>query len=325
MKTLPIVFVCNKSFFKYTCVAISSLISNANKNYYYKIYILSPDIDKKDKLLMNNFIKKYNNFTIDFIFHEDFNSDKFHIHSETYIPKSTYYKLYIPELFKEKEYDRVLYLDGDIVVDTDISEFATMDFEDNVAIAIQDEHLTKKINENASWYPKSYFYNTLKLTDTSKYFNAGVILFNVKKINHQKLFSIFLNTLDEIKKPIMLDQDILNSVLTRWGGVKLISKKYNFMTHLQEKPYFITYKNILMTRLKSLLGMNNKEQRDFFIYHFLTGSKPWNSNRPDRLLFYKYLFSIHEVTVPKEFVEEIIKENNRIFPLWWRLFMKFFS
>lgn len=97
------------------------------------------------------------------------------------------------------------------------------------------------------------------------------------------------------------------------------------MPHIRATPYYITYKDIFLSRLKSILNLDKKERKDFFIYHFLTSNKPWNSNRPDNMLFYKYLYSKYVVNPPKKFVSEIIKENHRKHPLWWKLFMKYFS
>lgn len=60
-----------------------------------------------------------------------------------------------------------------------------------------------------------------------EYFNAGVILYNLKKINELNLSRSFFEAVNEIEKPLLQDQDILNSVFSRNGGVKLISNKYN--------------------------------------------------------------------------------------------------
>lgn len=215
MTDFPIVFAADDKYIKYTSVAIASIISNSNKNFHYKIFILIQDISKENQQILENFIKDYENFSIDFISINDIDENRFYLNS--YMPVSIYYRLYIPELFKQ--YDRVLYLDSDLIVDTDISEFTTINFDDNVAIAIQDEYLTEKINEDDPWFPKEYFYNTLKLTDTKKYFNSGVILFDIKKMNQLNLFSKFFHTLfNEVKEPIQQDQDILNCVLNTYGG-----------------------------------------------------------------------------------------------------------
>ena len=250
-------------------------------------------------------------------------TSKFHV--DGYYSNEIYFRFYIPELFKQ--YNRVLYLDSDMIVDADISELLTIDFENHAAIAVQDtKHCNMLKSGGESWYTLKYFNNDLKLTNPEKYFNSGMILFNIKKLNDENIYQKLFETLSEIKKPKLYDQDILNSVLLRWGGgVKLISPKYNYMPSTKYTPHYITYKDIFIFRIKSILNLISKENKPYYIYHFIEAAKPWKSYRTDNLLFYKYLFSIHVVKPPKEFIKQILEENNRKFPIHWKLFMKFLS
>lgn len=323
MKILPIVLACDDKYIKYTSVTIASIISNiSDEEVKYKFYILTQGISTRNQELMNNFISNYKNCSLDFIILDNIDTSNFFV--KDYYSATTYFRFFIPELFKQ--YDRVLYLDSDIVVNTDISELATMDFENTAAIAVQDSKHAKFIeNGGEYWYPAEYFYNTLELKDPQKYFNAGVMLFNVRKMISEDISPKLFDALKTLPNPPLQDQDVLNSVLTKWGGVKLVSNKYNFMTSIKINPLTYSYKEALSSRIKSFLKMNKKEKAPFYIYHFVEAAKPWKSQRPDRMLFYKYLYSMHEVNPPKEFVKEIIEENNRKFPLWWKLFMKYFS
>ncbi|WP_312351011.1 glycosyltransferase family 8 protein [Empedobacter sp.] len=322
MTIFPIVFACDDKYIKYTSVTIASIISNSKKNINYKFYILTEFISEKNMNIMNSFITKHKNCSIEYVILNNLESSSFYV--QDYYSITTYYRFYISELFKQ--YERVLYLDSDIIVDSDISELLLMDFENNGAIAIQDTKHSNFIESGGDdWYSKEYFYNELKLSEPNKYFNAGVMLFNIKKINEENIQKKLFDKLSKVNCPKLQDQDILNSILTRYGGVKLISNKYNFMTSIRVNPYKISYKDIICSRIKSILKLINKDNKPFYIYHFVEAAKPWKSKRLDRLLFYKYLFSIHEVTPPICFINEILNENNRRFPMWWKLFMKFFS
>ncbi|USL95961.1 glycosyltransferase family 8 protein [Riemerella anatipestifer] len=322
MTDFPIVFTSDDKYIKYTSVTIASIISNANKNFNYRFYILADHISDYNQRLLKEFVSKHKNCCIDFIILTNLNKEQFYV--KDYYSAVTYYRFYIPEIFKQ--YDRVLYLDGDVVVEADISEFTTIDFENNAVIAVQDtKHCNFIKSGGEDWYTKDYFYDILKMNNPEQYFNTGVIAFNLKMMREQCIQDKLFALLEEIKNPKLLDQDILNSVLTRWGGVKFISNKYNFMANIRTAPLNYSYKEVLLSRIKKIFNLNKKEKLPFFIYHFVEAAKPWKSQRPDRMLFYKYLYSIHEVNPPKEFVEEIIKENNRYFSIWWKLFMRYFS
>jgi len=135
---------------------------------------------------------------------------------------------------------------------------------------------------NDEVFTREYFHDYLKMQDPTLYFNAGVMLYNLKKMHEIEITEKFFNAIEEIKKPLLQDQDILNSVLSRNGGVKMVSSKYN-MT----KAYTITSKRIFLENLKEFFGLSKKDNW-FYIYHYVGKDKPWMEKRIDGLLFEKY-------------------------------------
>jgi len=279
MNFLPIVFTCDDFYFKYTSVVIASLLVNQNKNCQYEINIISEYISDENKAFAEKQISKFSNFSIKFIILEDFDAGKFYLNS--YMTVSTYYRFYIPQLFKN--YERILYLDSDLIVDADISKLAVMDFDDKLAICSPSPFIVDKVKAgNDEVFTREYFQEYLKMPDPTLYFNAGVMLYNLKKMHEIEITEKFFNAIEEIKKPLLQDQDILNSVLSRNGGVKMVSSKYN-MT----KAYTITSKRIFLENLKELFGISKKDNW-FYIYHYVGKEKPWMEKRIDGLLFEKY-------------------------------------
>lgn len=314
---LPIVFTCDDKYFKYTMVVISSIIANNNKDTFYEINILSQFISKENKNIAYDFIKKYNNFSIKFLILEDFDESQFYLNQKvSYINATTYYRFYIPHLFRK--YERVLYLDSDMIVDSDISALAEMDFEERLAIVVRDGYVSYLLETDNESYPKDYFYNTLKMSNPKDYFNAGMILFNIPKINQMEIDKKLFQALHDIGQPIYQDQDIINAVFSKNGGVKYISPKYNYMNR-----YNASFLPLFLMRLKSLLGIKTK--KTFRIIHFLSKSKPWNSHIPSAFLFYKYLFSIHLPVPPQSIVEQILSENEKKLHPIKRLFLTYLS
>lgn len=279
MNFLPIVFTCDDSYFKYTSVVIASLLVNQNKNCRYEINIISEYISDENKILAEKQISKFSNFSIKFIILENFDAGKFYLNS--YMTVSTYYRFYIPQLFKN--YERILYLDSDLIVDADISELAVMNFDDKLAICGPSPFIVDKVKAgNDKVFTREYFHEYLKMPDPTSYFNAGVMLYNLKKMNEIDITEKLFAAIEEIKKPLLQDQDILNSVLSRNGGIKIVSSKYN-MT----KAYTITSKRIFLENIKELFGISKKDNW-FYIYHYVGKEKPWMEKRIDGLLFEKY-------------------------------------
>ena len=279
MDFLPIVFTCDDAYFKYTNVVITSILHNQNKNCRYEINILSEFISEKNKEIAKRQIEKHSNFSIKFVTLKDIDSNKFFLNS--YMSISTYYRLYIPQLFSH--YERILYLDSDVIVDADVSELARLDFEDTLSICCSSPYIKNIVLEGGNEkFPLSYFTDVLKMPDPLQYFNAGVMLYNLKKMNVMGVSEKLFKALEEINEPLLQDQDILNSVLSNNGGVKLISEKYNMI-----RVFKITARRILLEKFKEVFGISKKNNW-FYIYHYVGNIKPWMDKREDGRLFLKY-------------------------------------
>lgn len=101
------------------------------------------------------------------------------------------------------EEDRVLWLDVDTIVDDDISELFEMDMTDYCYAAAVEGN---------------------KSTEVFRYYNAGVLLINLKKIREMHLddpMIYYLNT----RKLQYPDQDVINIMFQAW--TKPISSAYN--------------------------------------------------------------------------------------------------
>ena len=279
MNFLPIVFTCDDAYFKYANVVITSIIYNQNRNCRYEINVLSEFISNENMMLARKQLESHSNFTINFVILKDFDSSKFFLNS--YMSISTYYRFYIPQLFSR--YDRILYLDSDLIVDADISDFASLDFDDKLAICCPSPFIRNKVLKgDDEKFSLNYFTHVLKMPDPLQYFNAGVMLYNVKKMNEIDITTKLFEALEDIKEPFLQDQDILNSVLSNNGGVKLISSKYN-MT----RTFVITDKRLFLERLKEIFRISKKNNW-FYIYHYVGNIKPWMDKREDGRLFLKY-------------------------------------
>jgi lipopolysaccharide biosynthesis glycosyltransferase len=147
-------------------------------------------------------------------------------------PIATVYSLLGPLLAPDLR--RLVYLDSDIVVMSDISELWELEFTEPVA-AVVDSHIGMIGNPSMDrpW-------RELNKNPTAKYLNTGILVFNVNEWNRAKISENCLDLLNRFEMPC-IDQDALS--LTLDGNFYSMNPKYNLMPfHLTPK---LRYSSIL--------------------------------------------------------------------------------
>lgn len=119
----------------------------------------------------------------------------------------TMYRLLLWDILPA-EVDRVLHLDGDMIINRDLGELYETDFEDNDLVACKDVLAATARKE---YCIKTHGKEFTHLFEEGKYFNAGMILMNVKKNRGKGLLKIY----EELAKKLNYvlpypDQDLLN-------------------------------------------------------------------------------------------------------------------
>lgn len=199
---VPIFFACDEKFVKYTTVAIKSIMENASRSRKYHIYILHMGIGIP---AMNRVTAMADNeFEIDFVdVSEKMASIADKLPVRDYYSSTTYYRLFIPEMFPE--YRKAIYIDSDTIVVGDISQ-------------LYDQKLGKKY---AGVCPDRVVAQTDILGDyvekvlgikRDKYFNAGVMLMNCTQFRENHLLDEFIEMLHTYLFVVAQDQDYLNLI-----------------------------------------------------------------------------------------------------------------
>ena len=241
-KIIPLVFSVDDNYAACMAVTLKSLLLNASKDYFYKIYVLNTGLSQpvKDKL------KEFENgeyFSVEYVNVEKRLSlfgDKLHLRD--YYTNTTYYRFFIPTLFPQ--YDKVLYLDADLVVLDDISKMFNTELGDNLIGAIPEEvmQLVKVFGD--------YVEEGLDV-ECSKYFNAGIALFNTKALRELNVEQKFVDLLQKFTFEVTQDQDYLNVICK--GRVVYLDLGWN----------------------KAPLPNPNFDDKDLKIIHFKLYDKPW--------------------------------------------------
>ena len=180
---IPVFFSSDNNYIPYLDIAIASLIENASKDYSYRIIILNTGISPENiaKIKQNESA----GFAIDFFdISEALAGIRAHFKNVYHFSIVTYYRLFISSLFPQ--YDKIVYLDCDLVVLGDISELYNTDMGENIIAAVPDQNIV-----NVDEF-KLYIEVALSL-DYKKYINAGVLVMNLEQFRKNEIEKKLIN------------------------------------------------------------------------------------------------------------------------------------
>jgi lipopolysaccharide biosynthesis glycosyltransferase len=250
---IPIVFITDNNYVLYTCVVITSLILNKRRKTIYKLYIIvTSEISRenREKLIAN----KTKNVSVEImVCSTDHIKD---YPSIFHVPNTAYLKYDIVDLFPQ--YDKILYLDGDIIVTKDLRELYSIQLGDCYLAAVSDMAIVK-------------YFDYFKELNVDNYFNVGMMLLNAKLIRENKIREFLYN---EIINPnyLYVEQDILNVICK--NRVLWLPIKYNNMFNNYKEPYKIKINDI-----NRYYKTNYKSEKSFIqdshIIHLCGLKKPW--------------------------------------------------
>ncbi|TKZ28416.1 glycosyltransferase family 8 protein, partial [Brachyspira catarrhinii] len=184
-----------------------------------------------------------------------------------YISIETYFRFFIAELLPQ--YDKVLYLDADLIIMDDLSKLYNFNIDDYAIGAIQDMNMEISVKHENFITSKNlnireYVLNILK-KESLKYFNAGVLLLNLKKFREDNILNELLEFTEQNSPLEFQDQDILNAVLEK--RVKYLDSRWNL---LKDLDFYISYQND-KNRIKEI----KKRFKNPGIIHYIGENKPW--------------------------------------------------
>ena len=266
---IPIFFSTDDNYVPFLDVTIRSLIENASKDYQYKIIILhtglNPENISKVESLEND------NFSIEFADVSVAIKDIVHLLPiEQHFGLATWYRLFIQSMFPQ--YDKILYLDCDIVVLGDIAELYFTDLEDNYIAGVVEHWILH--SPIFSHYTKEAVG-----IESKNYINAGIMIMDLKKFREARIEEQFVELINKYNFNVIdPDQSYLNYLCK--GKIKYLPFEWN------------------RTPLENVECENPK------IVHYALGFKPWHS--PNMFLgshFWKYA----ETSV---FYEDILNVKN---------------
>ena len=222
---IAIAFAVDQNYLPYLKCAIKSVVANCKRGNLDIIVLHAGELDAR---AITGYFKGKPNLSIRFMDISEIVSREIapYFVQANHLTMAATYRLFLPNLLPN--YDKVIWLDTDIMATGDIAEFFGTELGDCWLGAVVDVCLEKgPVSEFMAWrrergqqWAKKYNFEPWE-----GYFNAGVLLMNLaalREANVRKhLIEIAVDPYSEL-----LDQDALNVVCR--GRVKYLEKRWNF-------------------------------------------------------------------------------------------------
>lgn len=211
------------------------------------------------------------------------------------ISRSAYFRLFLSEILP-KNIEKVLYLDGDIVIRKSIEQLWNIEL-DGYAIGCVMDMLAGKIQ----------IYNRLCIPSELTYFNSGVLLINLRYWRENNLVDDYVNYINNNYNKISaaVDQDVLNNVLM--NKTKMLPLTYNVQEGFFFKPEYAEF-----DYWKNQEDVSNAIN-DPIILHFTGGMKPWNKgcNHPRKKDFFYYQKQTKWANIPLQEIKKSFRRKSK--------------
>ncbi len=270
MSIINVCLACDDNYAKYAGVVIASVLKNTSAADELHFYILDGGISEENKAKIRE-ISLLAKSEIDFVEvnNQDF-CDYLAIKTHEYISIPTYYRLKLPTLLSSV--DRVIYLDCDVVVNSSLHDLFNIELGDCIIAGVRD--LNKKM-----------------LRKNPSYVNAGMLVFDIKKMKENNLEEKFLAWTKEHAATIKTgDQEIINEVVK--GQIKVVDDEWNV-----QSSNFVN---------------RSSYTRKPKIIHYVSNKKPWHwiSFSCHRDLYFKYLQFTPWAVSEEEFIRWTAKRRS---------------
>lgn len=251
MSTINVCISSSDEYSKFLSVTLTSLIANFNKNSKMDIYIFDGGISDINKNKIQKLKKKNINIKFIYINPEEFTNCPL---LDNHLAITTYYRYKIAS--KLNKLNKIMYLDCDVIVKKDISDFYQIDIADYFLAGVEDVGYVHHRQYNKD------------LNIEGPYINAGILLLNLAKWREYNIEELLFDyTQKHIHELPCQDQDVLNAVMQ--DKILQLPYKYNVQDSFYRTDCEVKTNPNKIQIIKAV--------KDPTMIHYTGPFKPWNT------------------------------------------------
>ena len=272
---IPVVFAADDSYAPMLATTIQSMLYNASDEYHYDIIVLTREMSRANQEAIRALATQLRTARVEFLFVDRLIDVENLKTNNPHISVETYYRFLIQDALPD--YDKVVYLDADLIVQDDISKLFAVDLGENMLAAVRDVDYLGNLNlKDTERLP--YSKEVLGMKDPYDYFQAGVLVLNTKVLREEIPVSTWIEHSKD-NRYIYNDQDILNACCE--GRVVYLDPSWNVM-HDGCDRISNACRHAPVPVFEAYLDARTHEK----IIHYAGSEKPWNTPRCDRIAEY---------------------------------------
>ena len=264
----------DKNYVMPTGVMMKSICVNNSESVIVFHIITDGSVSKRQKRQLQKVVKDNNKHSVKFYTFDNSMLGIFPRIGEVkadYLTKAAYYRLFVTKILPE-DVEKVIYLDGDIVVTKSLNELWGLDMSEFGIAGVTD--MSEKLHD----------YNRLGYDSSYGYFNSGVLVINLKYWREHHVLDDFMDIILNQSERIKLhDQDVLNIVFCK--KKICLPLEYNLQNGFMYKPELM---ELEYDRYKEQLA---NAIRNRVVIHYSCSLKPWfaDCDNPLHSEWLKYL------------------------------------
>lgn len=256
---IPVFFATDNNYAPFVAITLESILENCSKDYFYHFHVLTTDLDKSYEEKLKTYESE--DVKIEFIsLRETLTKIKVKFHLRDYYSIETYYRFFIANMYPQ--YDKVLYMDCDIVVLGDIAELYNNDIT-NLYLAASPEEVMAEVKVFGDYVEKALD------VPVAEYFNAGIMVMNLAEFRKDNIEKKFFEMINRFRFRVTQDEDYLN-VLCK-GKTKILDLGWN----------------------KTAFKNDKFDDKNLKLIHYKINWKPWKNRN---VLYEEYFWNYAKKT-----------------------------
>lgn len=279
---VPIVLSMSNDYALVTGVAVKSICQNATKDYNYDIIIMEYNLSNDQKAQIEETVTSIENVSLRFFNFERFIYTSFSERERGLVTNGTI-RFFLPQLLPL--YDKVIYLDSDVIVEGDLGLLYQTEIGENLIAGCRDIDVIASYNTAENPYTE-YLDRVINLDQPYDFIQVGVLIMNLKDAREKWTIDRLVIHLSapEYRHHV---RDALNSLVDKKRLI--LDMKWNFIACSSNNYREISRKNVFWNLPREIAAEYVSAKRAPSIIHYAGDFKPWqNPNCEMANSFWKY-------------------------------------